>query len=48
MRKFLDFILISIFGFREGENHIPNAKLASIFNGTGTTERPFILYVFRK
>ena len=35
-------------GFREGESHTPTPKPALIFNWTGTTKRPFALYVCRE
>ena len=40
--------LISMFGFREGDSHIPTSKPALMFSWAETLKRPIALYVYRK
>ena len=37
-----------MFCIREGESHTPTPKPALVFNWTGTTKRPFALYVCKE
>ena len=44
----MDFTLISMLALREGASHSPTPKPTLLFNWTGATKRPFIVYVCRE